>query len=110
MEAVTRGERKQLDQASGSPEPPLVLLDGPRPHRDRETAEHPYPNSLWFVVYHRCLLLAAMITMVMDRDYTPAKEGHRVEYSVFFTLVEIFTSVELLLPGWVESTGSACFH
>lgn len=47
---------------------------------------------------------------MMDRDYNPAKEGHRVEYWGFFTLVEIFTSVELLLPGRVESTGSACFH
>jgi hypothetical protein len=108
LEAVTRGE--QLDQRRRVLEPPLILPDGPRPYPDREAAEHPYPDSLWFVVYHRCLLLAAMITMVMDRDYTPAKEGHRVEYSVFFTLVEIFTSVELLLPGWVESTGSACFH
>ena len=31
-----------------------------------------------------------------------------MEYTVFFTLVEIFTSVETLLPGRVASTGTAC--
>ena len=49
------------------------------------------------MIHHRCLLLAAMITTVMDRDYTSAKEGHRVEYSVFFTLLNT------LLLCWVES-------
>ena len=33
-----------------------------------------------------------------------------MEYSVFLTLVEIFTLVELLLSGRVESTGSAWFR
>ena len=69
VEAVVWSQRQKLDQSRRVLEPPLVLPDGPRPHSDRETAEHPYPNSLWFVIYHRRLPLAAMITMVTNRHY-----------------------------------------
>jgi len=69
VEAVVRREGKQLDQGSGPPEPPRILSDSSGTYPDREAAEQLDPNSLWFVVYHRRLLLAAMITMVVDRHY-----------------------------------------
>ena len=48
--------------------------------------------------------------MVMDRHYPPAKECHRVEYSVFFTLLEIFTLVEILSPDRVKSAEPTLFR
>jgi hypothetical protein len=102
VETVVWREGKKLDQGSGPPEPPLILPDGSGPYPYREAAEQPYPNNLWFVVYHRRHLLAAMITMVIDRDYTPAKEGHQAESKAFFTLLGTPS------PSRVASTGPAC--
>ncbi|MDQ5812923.1 MAG: hypothetical protein M3358_19785 [Actinomycetota bacterium] len=39
VEAVIRGEGKQLHEAGGLPEPPLAFPDDPRPCRDLEGAE-----------------------------------------------------------------------
>src|SRR5829696_2477570 len=39
VEAVARTEGKQLHQGGYLPEPPLAVLDRPRPHRDREAAQ-----------------------------------------------------------------------
>ena len=99
VEAVIWRERKKLDQGSGPPEPPLILPDGTGPYPDREAAEHPNPESLWFVIHHRCRLLAAMITMTVDRDYSPAKQDPQTESTASFTL---------LGTGRVASAGPAC--
>jgi hypothetical protein len=99
VEAVVWRERKKLDQGSGPPEPPLALPDGPRPYPDREAAEHPDPNGLWFLVYHRCLLLAAIIAMVVDLHYSPAKHDHQTESTSFSTVLGT------PLPNRVASTG-----
>jgi hypothetical protein len=96
------GERKKLDQGSGPPEVPLILPDGTGPHPDREAAEHPYPESLWFMIHHCCLLLAAMIIMEVDRDYPPAKQGPQTESTASFALLGTPS------PGRVAPTGPAC--
>ena len=85
-------------------------LFGRARHRNREAAEHPYPKNLWFVVCHRRLHLAAMLAMVLDRHYPPAKQGHRAGSTSFSTVVEIFTLVGILFPGRVESREPACFR
>jgi hypothetical protein len=102
VEAVVRRERKKLDQGSGPPEVPLILPDGTGPHPDREAAEHPYPESLWFMIHHCCLLLAAMIIMEVDRDYPPAKQGPQTESTASFALLGTPS------PGRVAPTGPAC--
>jgi hypothetical protein len=102
VEAVVWRKRQKLDQGSRSPEPLLILPDGTGPYPDREAAELPYPESLWFVIHHRCLLLAAMITMVMVRDHAPAKEAHQAESKAFFTLLGTPS------PRRVAPTGPAC--
>ena len=102
VEAVVWRERQKLDQCGGPPESPLFLPDGTGPYPDREAAEHPYPESLWFVIHHRCLLLAAMITMAVDRDYPPAKQDPQTESTASFTLSGTPS------PGRVASAGPAC--
>jgi hypothetical protein len=102
VEAVVRRERKKLDQGSGPPEMPLILPDGTGPHPDREAAEHPYPESLWFMIHHCCLLLAAMIIMEVDRDYPPAKQGPQTESTASFAFLGTPS------PGRVAPTGPAC--
>ena len=76
VEAVVWCEGKKLRSGQRPPELPLILSEGSCP--DREAAQHPDRNDLWFVVCHQA------------------------ESTAFFTLLGT------PLPSRMVSTGPTC--